>query len=153
MTAGVTRPRQAETGESTVTAQQSGRSARPLRLQIDRHAPHTGLVDGAWWPHSTNLTAELPDLLAALAVELGPVHRVLFHTHDWDTAPTGFTTGGTWVRLHGRRHEQPRYLDILSLTAGRIVLLVVPPHTATAAAHAAMTAAATRGNAIEDRHR
>ena len=37
------------------------------RLRLKRKAPRTGYVDGAWWPHSDDLAAELPDLLAVLS--------------------------------------------------------------------------------------
>ena len=53
------------------------------RLRLKPKAPHTGYVDGAWWPHSDDLTAELPDLLAVLSVRLGPIDRVLFKLTDW----------------------------------------------------------------------
>src|SRR5439155_16889727 len=46
------------------------------RFQLRPEAPTTGHVDGAWWPRSRDLAAELPALLAALAARLGRVHRV-----------------------------------------------------------------------------
>ena len=58
------------------------------RLRLKPKAPHTGYVDGAWWPHSDDLTTELPDLLAVLSVRLGPIDRVLFKLTDWAKAPT-----------------------------------------------------------------
>lgn len=39
-------------------------------LRLNPKAPHTGYVDGAWWLHSDDLSAELPDLLAVLSVRL-----------------------------------------------------------------------------------
>ncbi|WP_410639151.1 DUF5994 family protein [Amycolatopsis sp. lyj-346] len=41
------------------------------RLRLKPKAPTTGYVDGAWWPTSRDLTAELPPILAVLAVRLG----------------------------------------------------------------------------------
>jgi Family of unknown function (DUF5994) len=32
------------------------------RLRLKPKAPQSGYVDGAWWPHSEDLTAERPDL-------------------------------------------------------------------------------------------
>lgn len=34
------------------------------RLRLKRKAPLAGYVDGAWWPHSDDLPAELHDLVA-----------------------------------------------------------------------------------------
>ncbi|MDE8647260.1 DUF5994 family protein [Rhodococcus qingshengii] len=39
-------------------------------------------VDGAWFPWTTNVTAELHDLISALSLRLGPIARVAF---DWNT--------------------------------------------------------------------
>ncbi|HEY0452486.1 DUF5994 family protein [Actinophytocola sp.] len=42
-------------------------------------APTTGtpgFVDGAWWPRSRDVSAELPTLLPALAVRLGQPQRM-----------------------------------------------------------------------------
>ncbi|MCM6777231.1 DUF5994 family protein [Nocardia sp. CDC159] len=120
--------------------------AHSLRLRIDSQPPHTGWVDGAWWPYGHDLTAELPALLAVLTIRLGPVHRVIYHLDDWHAAPTGFAAGGKWVRLDGLRRKQPHTLDVFGLTGGRAALLVVPPRTDACSARVTMAAAADRGN-------
>ncbi|MGO9154600.1 DUF5994 family protein [Mycobacterium sp.] len=112
------------------------------RLRLKSKAPQTGYVDGAWWPHSDDLTTELPDLLAVLSVRLGPIDRVLYKLTDWAKAPTELTTGGHAVRLDGYRLQPPNTVEALGLNRNRIVLLVVPPHTAPDRAYATMTAAA-----------
>ncbi|WP_067683961.1 DUF5994 family protein [Nocardia miyunensis] len=124
----------------------SGPPAHSLRLLIDTQPPHTGWVDGAWWPHSHDLTTELPVLLTALAARLGLVHRVIYHLGDWDEAPARFITGASWVRLGGF-HRKPRHtLDVVGLTGARIALLIIPPRTAVDSARVTMTTAAARGN-------
>jgi Family of unknown function (DUF5994) len=97
------------------------------RLQLKPKAPPTGYVDGAWWPRSDDLTTELPDLLAMLAVRLGPIDRVLYKLSDWSKAPTKLATGGRAVRLDGYRLQPPNTVEVLGLNRNRIVLLVVPP--------------------------
>jgi len=42
----------------------------PLRLQLDPNRPAEPYLDGAWWPRSTELPAELPALLTALSADL-----------------------------------------------------------------------------------
>ncbi len=112
------------------------------RLRLKPKAPHTGYVDGAWWPHSDDLTAELPDLLAVLSVRFGPIDRVLYKLNDWAEAPAELATGGHAVRLDGYRLQPPNTVEVLGLNRSRIVLLVVPPHTDPDRAHATMMAAA-----------
>lgn len=117
------------------------------RLRLKPKAPQSGYVDGAWWPRSDDLTAELPDLLAVLSVRLGPIDRVIYHLDEWATAPAKFATGGRTVRLGGFRYQPPNTIEVLGLNRKRIVLLVVPPHTDPDHAHATMMAAAAPSNA------
>lgn len=49
----------------------SRRAASPTRLALARLS--TGSIDGAWWPHSALIAAELPDLVGALHRTLGEV--------------------------------------------------------------------------------
>lgn len=136
------------TEQSTAAAQsRSETDRRPPpehtpRLRLKPKAPHTGYVDGAWWPHSDDLTAELPDLLAVLSVRLGRIDRVLYKVSDWAQAPAKPSIGGTSVHLDGYRLQPPNTVEVLGLGMDRIVLLVVPPHTDPDRAHAAMMAAA-----------
>lgn len=109
-------------------------------------APHTGYVDGAWWPHGDDLTAELPDLLAVLSVRLGPVDRVLYKVSDWAHAPAQFTTGGRVVKLDGYRLQPANTIEVLGLDGKRIVLLVIAPHTEPGRAHDTLMAAAAPDN-------
>jgi hypothetical protein len=112
------------------------------RLRLKPKAPHTGYVDGAWWPHSDDLTTELPDLLAVLSVRLAPIDRVLYKLTDWAIAPAKLATGGRVVKLDGYRLQPPNTVEVLGLNGNRIILLVVPPHTDPDRAHATMMAAA-----------
>jgi Family of unknown function (DUF5994) len=117
------------------------------RLRLKPKAPQSGYVDGAWWPRSDDLTAELPDLLAVLSVRLGRIDRVLYNFNDWATAPTKLATGGRTVRLDGYRLQPIDTVEVLGLSGTRIVLLVVPPRTDPENAHAALMAAAGPNNA------
>jgi hypothetical protein len=112
------------------------------RLRLKPKAERTGYVDGAWWPWSDDLTKELPDLLAVLSVRLGPIERVLYNLGEWSTAPRKAMVGERMVRLDGYRHQPINTLEILGVSRGRILLLVVPPATDPNQAHATMMAAA-----------
>ena len=116
------------------------------RLRLKPKAPQSGYVDGAWWPHSDDLAAELPDLLAVLSVRLGPVGRVIFKIDEWSTPSTKFWTGGRRVRLDGYRLQPANTVEVLGVNRSRIVLLVVPADTDPDKAHATLMAAAAPKN-------
>ncbi|BBZ44315.1 DUF5994 family protein [Mycobacterium parmense] len=119
---------------------------RTPRLRLKSKAPRSGYVDGAWWPHSDDLTAELPDLLSVLSVRLGPIGRVVYRMSEWDTPPTKLATDGRTVRLDGYRLQPANTVEVIGLDSTKIVLLVVPPHADPAQAHAVMMTSAGPGN-------
>jgi Family of unknown function (DUF5994) len=117
----------------------------PLRLRLKPKGPTTGYVDGAWWPWSPDLTAELPALLAVLAVRLGSIERVSYHLPDWSPTVRRLCLTGSVVRLGGYRFQHAHTVDVLGALL-RLTLLVVPPEASPDAAHRALMAAGHRGN-------
>ena len=117
------------------------------RLRLKPKAPQSGYVDGAWWPHSEDLTAELPDLLSVLSVRLGPIGRVIYNVNEWAKPPAKFATGGRTLRLDGYRLQPVNTVQVLGLNGNKIDLLVVSPHADPDRAHAIMMAAAGPNNA------
>jgi Family of unknown function (DUF5994) len=118
------------------------------RLRLKPKAPHSGYVDGAWWPHSDDLSAEIPDLLTVLKVRLGPIERVTYRIDEWSTAPRKFFTGERMVRLDGYRTQPAHTLEVLGLNRQTLVLLVVAPGADADQAHAVMMTAAGPDNAL-----
>ena len=116
------------------------------RLRLKPKAPQSGYVDGAWWPHSDDLAAELPDLLAVLSVRLGRIDRVLYNLNEWAKPSAKLVTGGRRVRLDGYRRQPLNTLEVLGLNRNKIALLVVPPDTDPNEAHATLMAAAAPSN-------
>jgi hypothetical protein len=112
------------------------------RLRLKPKAPQSGYVDGAWWPHSDDLAAELPDLLAVLSVRLGPINRVIFKLNEWSTPSAKFSIDGRRVRLDGYRLQPANTVEVLGHNRKRIVLLVVSPNADADQAHATLMAAA-----------
>jgi hypothetical protein len=53
-----------------------------LRLQTT--PSREGNRDGAWWPRSRDIGAELPDLIHVLTEHLGPITRVGLDATAWD---------------------------------------------------------------------
>jgi hypothetical protein len=104
-----------------------------LRLASRAHGPRA--IDGAWWPRSYDLLAELPLLLAGLPRTWGHIAGVLLNDAMWPSTPSRMFVAGQVVRL--RRTPRAGTLHTVVLIApghGRWDLLVVPPETAEAAA-------------------
>ena len=118
------------------------------RLRLKPKAPQSGYVDGAWWPHSEELEAELPDLLSVLSVRLGPIDRVIYSLNEWAKAPRKLATDGRTVRLDGYRLQPVNTVEVLGLNCKKIVLLVVSPQADPDQAHAIMMTAAGPNNAL-----
>jgi hypothetical protein len=115
------------------------------RLALKPNGPATGHVDGAWWPRSRHLGAELPGLNAGLAERLGRLERVSYNLDAWDVTARKLAVGGALVRAGGFRGQHHDTVDVLG--AGRtLTLLVVPPETPADAAQHVLQTAATPGN-------
>lgn len=113
-----------------------------LRLRLKPQEPRSGYVDGAWWPHSDDLTAELPDLLAALTVRLGAIARVVYNHSEWGRTPTKLINGDRTVQLDCHRPHPPNTIEVRGINREAIALLVVPHCCDPSNAHAAVTNAA-----------
>jgi hypothetical protein len=109
------------------------------------------LLDGAWWPRSTDPVAELPGLVLAIDKLRGPVTRLVLAAAGWDSHPRRLGVAGRVLRL-GYFTSQP--ISLLTAVCGndRVDLLVVPPHTADGTADAAMILAATTNYLIRTQH-
>jgi hypothetical protein len=116
------------------------------RLRLKPKAPASGYVDGAWWPRSDDLVAELPDLLAVLSVRLGKIDRVMFGLTEWAKAPARFGTGGRMVKLDGYRRQPVNTLAVQGVNGTKVLLLVVPAQTEPDHAHTVMMTAAAPNN-------
>jgi hypothetical protein len=130
---------------STIDAPRSSPEHTP-RLRLKPKAATSGYVDGAWWPHGDDLTAQLPDLLAVLSVRLGRIDRVLFNVNEWAKPPRNIVSGGRTVRLDGYQRQPINTVEVLGLDGSRIALLVVPPNSDPDQAHDALMTAAAPGD-------
>ncbi|WP_373281742.1 DUF5994 family protein [Nocardia aobensis] len=81
------------------------------RLPTPR-APRPGSVDGARWPRTTDLVAELSDL-EALGRRAGSIDRIMYSMDAWQPAPRRAMIGGRSVRLDGYRHLPAHTLCVL----------------------------------------
>ncbi len=112
------------------------------RLTMKPDAELGGLVDGAWWPRSTDPGAEFPPLIAALE-SYGPIRRVSYHLDAWPGAGRRLTVGDQVVRMEGFHSAQPDTVTLIRSDHSRIRLVVVPPGTPGGAARAVLRSAST----------
>lgn len=82
-----------------------------------------GQVDGAWWPQSRDLAAELPELFPALQRRFGLVEWLRLSWVDWDTHPKR-TWNGVPV---GWNREMLSHLLVSTCRHGASVSLLVVP--------------------------
>ncbi|MBF6338520.1 hypothetical protein IU450_21875 [Nocardia abscessus] len=112
------------------------------RLRLKPKAERGGYIDGAWWPRSSELTAELPDLLAVLTVRLGPIWRVVYDPTCWSDTPRQTTVhGGQTVRLDSYPFELWNTMYVFGRDNDLLVLRVIPSATDDDIAHTALMAA------------
>ncbi|MGG2462049.1 DUF5994 family protein [Streptomyces sp. RGM 3693] len=121
----------------------------PARLSFTPAGSPPGLLDGAWWPRSRDLFRELPALIEALDARWGRITHVTVNPTYWPVVPRKVPVAGHTVHVGWFAAEQdPNKLILLSYTAGRWDLLVIPPETDPAAAARLMSAAATLGGLL-----
>ncbi|MET7683987.1 DUF5994 family protein [Streptomyces sp. NPDC005423] len=140
------------------TREAEERSSEPplepsLRLALAPPGPAPALLDGAWWPRSRDLGAELPSLTAALDPLWGRITRVTVNPTHWPVVPRKVAVAGHVVKVGWFLAEQdPHELLLLSYHSGRWNLLVVPPRTDPASAAWMMAAASDpRGTSTASR--
>ncbi|OKK21842.1 hypothetical protein AMK16_00765 [Streptomyces sp. CB00455] len=120
----------------------------PARLSLTPKTSLAGQLDGAWWPYSRDLEAELPPLAAAVEDTWGRVTRVTVNPARWPVVPRTVAVDGRALHVGWFTEQHPDKLILLSYTVGRWDLLVIPPETAPAAAARLMAAAALPGSVL-----
>ncbi len=120
-------------------------AADPDTARLQLSPDGSGRVDGAWWPRSDDLTAEVPGLAAALESRLGAVERVAYHPAAWALAPRRAGAGRAAVRFGAFRTQDPGVVDVSGATV-RLTLLVVPADAPATVAAQIMEAATRPGS-------
>ena len=117
------------------------------RLLLDTTGAKNTLLDGAWWPRSTDPLAELPELVLAIDGVHEPVKRLILHAGEWAEQPMKLQVGERVIRI-GYFASQP--VSLLTAISGqsRVDLLVIPPDTDPDAADEAMKLSTSAGNQV-----
>ncbi|MFC9913086.1 DUF5994 family protein [Streptomyces sp. NPDC127197] len=118
--------------------------APTARLALKSESPSPGHVelDGAWWPRSRDLTHELSALADVLDPLWGRITRIAVNPRHWPILPPRIFVNGHVVKIGWFTSElDPHGIFLLSYTAGRWDLLVIPPETSAPSAARLMAAA------------
>lgn len=108
------------------------------RLELKPNIPTSAWVDGAWWPQTRDLAAELPPLLTALTDRVGTVAVVGYHLNAWSHAGPQLDTGSGTIILQGFTADDPQTILIIGANGKRVTLVVVPSATSDACAWQAL---------------
>jgi hypothetical protein len=98
-----------------------------VRLRNEKTAADVAF-DGAWWPRSRDLGAELPELVAALGTLGVRVERFTYSVDAWDhPVQRRVVVAGRSVRTGAFRTMDQRLVSLTVDGDRRVDLLVVPP--------------------------
>jgi hypothetical protein len=122
------------------------------RLRMEPTGSRRTLLDGGWWPRSTDPVAELPGLVLAIDTLRGPVTELVLAADGWDSHPRRLGVNGRVLRLGYFTSQPTSLLTALCANGDRVDLLVVAPNTTGGTADAAMVLAATTGNLVHAQH-
>ncbi|MEU5117112.1 DUF5994 family protein [Streptomyces longwoodensis] len=117
-------------------------------VRLETTHERQGVLDGAWWPRSRDIAAELPALIAALTAHLGPVTRIGLDATAWEQLPARLIIDDRVVHID----SFPIGDDTALVTRGdqdHFSLLVVPPEATPGAAGAAMAEAVRADNVTQ----
>jgi hypothetical protein len=112
------------------------------RLQLKPYRSALEHLDGAWWPRSTSLADELPDLAASLSDRLGRIVMVGYRRNGWHETPALVEIDGQTVELLGFTSDEPTSVILFGEDGHHLTLHVIRPDTGEEAARQALQQAA-----------
>lgn len=120
--------------------------APAVRLNLEPNPTRRGVVDGGWWPHSQDATAELPGLVATVEQQLGrTIYRVGLSSTVWTNISRRHPVSDRTVKVSWFSSIDPLIVSLTIAGVENITLLVIPPDTPTAVANHALTLSTLNG--------
>lgn len=116
------------------------------RLRVTPNRLPSEHIDGAWWPRSTQLAAELPALLSSLSDRKGQVVGVGYRRDGWTDAPSQIDIAGHPVQLVGFTSDEPASVIVIGHDGHHLTLRVIAPETSDQAAREALAAIPERAD-------
>ena len=102
-------------------------SFEPPRVQLEPVRFHNVLLDGCWWPKTTDLDEELRALVPVLDHVRGPVARLLLSVTNWTARPHQVTAAGHTVSIGYMAGQSPSIMTVLCADGGTFTMCVSPP--------------------------
>jgi hypothetical protein len=102
-------------------------AAAPTRVRLAPTRSRRMILDGCWWPASTDPVAELPALIRALDKRFGPVTRVLLSAAGWSRRPHRVEVAGRLVSLGYFADQPATLLTAICPDGDRISIQIIPP--------------------------
>lgn len=137
----------AASADAVQPADSAGTADSAVRFALKPESEHPGIVQGAWWPRTRDLAAELPPLIAVLDANWTEITRATVNVAMWPDIPNVLRAGKHNVHIGWfDTEQQPDDLCVLTYLAGRWDLLVIPPETEPERAALLMAAAADVDN-------
>jgi uncharacterized protein DUF5994 len=106
-----------------------GRVEHENRLQLKPYRSALEHIDGAWWPRSTRLADELPELVESLYDRLGRIVMVGYRHNGWDETPTLVEIAGQTIELLGFTSDEPTSVILFGEDGHHLTLHVIRPDT------------------------
>jgi hypothetical protein len=97
------------------------------RLRLKSYRAVSEHIDGAWWPRSTNLAGELPDLVASLCGRLGQIVMVGYRRNGWHNAPAAAEIDGHTIELLGFASDEEASVIVMGGNGRHLTLRVIRP--------------------------
>ncbi len=114
---------------------------REDRLQLKPYRSASEHIDGAWWPQSSNLVDELPDLVTSLSDRLGRVVMVGYRRNGWQETPPLVEIAGQTIELLGFTSDEPASVILIGEDGRHITLHVIRPDASEEVARQTLAAA------------
>lgn len=110
-------------------------TTKSARLAFCSRSEGRGGVDGAWWPGSNDLGAQLPDLVAVVGSMIGEVRRVVYDPSVWPPTPRRVIRRGVAISVDPYSLVTSETLYLIGTHSRDAVLYVVPPSCKAAVAN------------------
>lgn len=114
---------------------------REDRLQLKPYRSVSEHIDGAWWPESSDLVHELPDLVTSLTDRLGRVVMVGYRRNGWQETPPLVEIAGQTIELLGFSCDEPASVILIGEDGRHVTLQVIRPDVGEEVARQTLAAA------------
>jgi hypothetical protein len=105
----------------------SSTSSEPPRVRLEPIRFADPMLDGSWWPNSTDLGVELRALLPFLDHVRGPVTRLLLGVGTWAARPHRVITDGRTVSVGYAAGQSSSMIRVFCADGGTFTMRVAPP--------------------------